>query len=156
MTAMNLRFRPATAHDIPDLTDIWVDIWRDTMPSIDFEARRPWFVERIGQHLAGGVDVVLAVDPDDAARIRGFVTIDRRDGHLDQLGVARAAMGQGVARALIAEARRRSPAGIHLEVNERNDRAVRLYESEGFVLAGTGVSAASGLPLLRYRWTPAG
>jgi putative acetyltransferase len=152
---MDLRFRPATPADIPAMTDIWVDIWRDTMPSIDFEARRPWFVERIGAHLAGGVDVVLAVEPGDDAEILGFVTIDRRDGHLDQLGVARRAMGRGAARRLIAEARRRSPGGVHLEVNEGNPRAVRFYEREGFACTGRGVSPASGLPLLHYRWQPA-
>jgi putative acetyltransferase len=151
---MHLLFRPVTAADMPALTDIWVDIWRHTLPTIDFEARRPWFVERIGEHLAGGVDVVLAVDPADEADILGYVTIDRRSGHLDQLGVARPAMGRGVARALLAEARRLSPGGIHLEVNEHNPRAIRLYESEGFVRTGEGVSPRSGLPLFYYRWTP--
>lgn len=160
-----MRFRPATAADIPALTDIWVEIWRDVMPTIDFEARRPWFVERMAGHLSSGVDVVLAVGPAPASSgaqgqvqgqdaILGFVTIDRRDGHLDQLGVARGAMGRGLARRLIAEARRRSPSGIHLEVNEGNQPAVRLYESEGFVRTGTGVSPASGLPLFHYRWVP--
>jgi putative acetyltransferase len=151
---MPIRFRPLSPSDIPALTDIWVDIWRDTVPEIDFEARRPWFVERLGEHVSGGVDVVLAVDPADEADILGYVTIDRRSGHLDQLGVAREAMRRGVARALLAEARRLSPRGIHLEVNEHNPRAIRLYESEGFVRTGQGVSPRSGLPLLYYRWTP--
>ncbi|MFO1150815.1 MAG: GNAT family N-acetyltransferase [Alsobacter sp.] len=151
---MNLRFRPLSPADLPALTDLWVDIWRDTIPSIDFEARRPWFVERMGEHRANGVDVVLAVDPAGDADILGYVTVDRRNGHIDQLGVAKAAMRRGVARALLAEARRLSPQGLHLEVNEHNPRAVRLYESEGFVPTGRGVSPRSGLPLLHYRWTP--
>lgn len=168
---MNLRFRPYTPADLPALTEIWVDIWRDTAPSIDFEARRPWFVERIGEHVANGVDVILAVDAADesmlgakdqsppvrsvlAAEILGYVTVDRRDGHIDQLGVARPAMRRGAARALLAEARRLSPRGLHLEVNEHNPRAVRLYESEGFVQTGRGVNPRSGLPLLQYRWQP--
>jgi putative acetyltransferase len=154
MSAMTPRFRSFTPDDLPALTDIWVDIWRETLPSIDFEARRPWLVERMGEHMANGVDVVLAVDPADDTAILGYVTVDRRNGHIDQLGVARPAMRRGMARALLAQARRLSPQGLHLEVNEHNPRAVRLYESEGFVQTGRGVSPRSGLPLLYYRWTP--
>ena len=151
---MTPQLRPVTAYDIPALTDLWVDIWRPLVPGIDFDARRPWFVERIAGHLAGGVDVVLAVEEASGA-ILGFVTVDRRTGHLDQLGVAARAEGRGLGRRLLAEARARSPAGLHLEVNDFNTKAIGLYEREGFVCTGEGVSPASGLRLLHYRWTPA-
>ena len=64
------------------------------------------------------------------------------------------AWGSGLARALLDEARRISPAGLGLHVNQNNPRAVRFYEREGFVRVGEGLNPRSGLPIWEYRWTP--
>ena len=120
---------------------------------IDFEARRPWFVERIARLRRDGASVDVAVDSVSGA-VLGVVTVDPRNGHLDQLAVAVSAWGTGVASALLARAREVSPGGLDLEVNAVNTRAIRFYERHGFRRTGEGLSPASGLPLYRYVWRP--
>jgi len=144
------KLRPLAADDVPALLDLWVAAWRDIFPDIDFEARRPWLHERLRDIEAGYGAVVVGLGADGEPA--GFVTIDVKSGYLDQLCVAPAARGSGLARALIGEAKRLSPGIIELEVNESNPRAIRFYEREGFVAVARGVSEASGLPTLRMRW----
>ncbi len=84
------------------------------------------------------------------------MTIDPRLGALDQLCVAPAERGSGLAAALIDEAKSRSPGVIDLDVNEANLRARRFYEREGFRVIGQGVSPHSGLPTLKLRWRARG
>jgi putative acetyltransferase len=86
------------------------------------------------------------------ARPAGFLTLDPASGEIDQLAVAPAHWGSGVADALLAQARALSPQGLSLTVNEANPRAIRFYERQGFCRTGTGVNPASGLPVIRMRW----
>ncbi|HTR14123.1 MAG TPA: GNAT family N-acetyltransferase [Roseiarcus sp.] len=142
--------RSFVADDLPALADLWVAAWAETLPSIDFEARRPWLEARLGDIRATGGAIVVGLGGD--GQPAGFVTIDAKSGYLDQLCVAPAERGSGLAKALIDEAKRRSPGFVELEVNETNARALRFYEREGFVAVARGVSEASGLPTLRMRW----
>jgi ribosomal protein S18 acetylase RimI-like enzyme len=69
---------------------------------------------------------------------------------------AQAEAGRGVGSALLqaceAEARARGCAALRLEVNERNARAVRLYERNGFIRAGRRENYyEDGAPALLYR-----
>ena len=84
----------------------------------------------------------------------GFVTVDPRTLYLDQLVVAPQRWGSGVGAALIAEAKRLSPAGLDLDVNTDNARAIRFYGREGFVVGGAGVNPISGKPVHRMTWRP--
>ena len=79
---------------------------------------------------ASGAAIVVGLDAEGAPA--GFVTIDAKTGDLDQLCVAPSERGSGLARALLDEAKRRSPGAVELEVNEANARALRFYEREGF------------------------
>jgi putative acetyltransferase len=83
----------------------------------------------------------------------GFVTLEQESGHIDQLAVAPEYWAQGAAQALIAEAKRRSPHLLKLEVNQDNLRAARFYEREGFTRRAAGVNPNSGLKTWRYEWT---
>ena len=137
--------------DLPALSDLWVAAWRETGFAIDFEARRPWLARRLEGHRASGGAIVVGLDGD--GRPAGFVTIDPASGYLDQLCVAPVERGSGLARTLLDEAKRLSPGGIDLDVNEGNERARRFYAREGFVFVTKGASAQSGLPTLRLRWS---
>ena len=68
--------------------------------------------------------------------------------------VAPEAWGSTIAGALLAEAKRLSPAGLDLAVNADNARAIRFYEKQGFVVTGTDANARSGAPILKMAWRP--
>ena len=137
----------------PELLDLWVAAWRRVMPDIDFEARRPWFVDHLRELEDAGTAIRCAFDTATGAML-GFVTIDPATGHLDQIAVAPAAQGGGAARALLAEARRLSPGLVTLDVNVGNPRAIAFYRREGFQTISESVNPRSGLPTLALSWTP--
>jgi putative acetyltransferase len=136
--------------DLAALIDVWAAAWSATGLPIDFEARRAWIDDRLRALRAGGAEIAVGLDASD--KPAGFVTIDPNSGYLDQLCVAPAERGSGLATALLNEAKRRSPGVVELDVNEANARAWRFYEREGFSIVGRGVSPHSGLPTFRMRW----
>jgi putative acetyltransferase len=136
--------------DLPALIDLWVAAWSETGLPIDFDARRAWIDERLSALRADGAMIVVGLDASE--KPAGFVAIDPRGGALDQLCVAPAERGSGLASSLLDEAKRRSPGVVDLDVNEANARARRFYEREGFAVVGRGVSPHSGLPTLRMLW----
>jgi putative acetyltransferase len=120
------------------------------MPSIGFEARRPWLADHVIALQARGDAVVCGFLTDGS--MAGFFTLDWQSGYLDQLCVAPSLWGRGVASALIDEAKRRSSGVIVLDVNQENERAVRFYERVGFLRGSAGINVASGLKTWRYSW----
>lgn len=114
---------------------LWVESWQATMPDIDFSTRGDWLRERLAAHLAGGVSVLCE---EEDGRVVGFVTVDARSGHVDQLAVRRDRFGSGVATRLLAAAKAVADGALALEVNQENPRAVRFYMREGFRIIGEG------------------
>jgi putative acetyltransferase len=154
VSASTRALRDFAEDDLAALIDLWVAAWTATGISIDFDARRAWIRDCLAALRARGVEIVVALD--SHGRPAGFVTIDPRSGVLDQLCVAPADRGSGLAIALTDEAKRRSPGAIELKVNEANPRAKRFYEREGFEIVGRGVSSLSGWPTLKMRWRARG
>jgi putative acetyltransferase len=136
--------------DLPALIDLWAAAWTATGIPIDFDARRAWIDNRLRSLLAAGAEIIVGLDASE--RPAGFVTIEPKSGYIDQLCVAPAERGSGLAIGLIKEAKRRSPSFIDLDVNEANPRARRFYDREGFAVVGRGISPHSGLPTLKLRW----
>lgn len=151
---MPVVFRDAAPNDLPALLDLWVASWSEVYGEIDFDARRPWFATHVADWQRDGGFCRLALDGETAA-LAGFIMLRRTDGLLDQICVDRKRKGDGTARKLLEEARRLSPDGVVLAVNTMNPRAIRFYEREGFVRVGEDINPNSGLPIYRYRWTPA-
>jgi putative acetyltransferase len=150
---MSLTLRFYAGRDFTTLAEFWVAAWRGSGFDVNFEARRDWLQGHLAEMAGRGVEIIVACATDGSAV--GFVTIDRRNGYLDQLCVAPAAQGRGVARALLDEAKRLAPGRVELRVNADNFRARAIYERAGFVVAGEGVSPTSGLPTLLLTWTSA-
>ena len=122
------------------------------MPEIDFDARRGWLGRHLAVLTAAGCRILVAeVD----GEIAGFVTVDPRLRHLDQLAVHPAHQGGGVADHLMEGAKALSPAGLDLDVNDDNGRARRFYARHGFEMVASGRNPNSGRPTLLMRWRSA-
>jgi putative acetyltransferase len=128
---------------------LWLETWLQAYPSIDFDARVDWWRERWRTELVPVAQIVVAEQ--DGALI-GFVTIDDT-GYLDQLVVSPAQWGTNVSKALVDEAKRRSPGGVTLKVNADNLRAIRFYERNGFAKTGEEVNSSERAVWL-MAWTP--
>lgn len=143
--------RPFAPEDLAPAADLWVASWALTMPDIDFEARRPWFLQHVATLTGAGTRILVAQTPDTLA---GFVMIDPATCYLDQLAVAPAFWGKGAAEALMAAARTASPAGIVLDVNQDNPRAIAFYRRAGLEITAAGANPMSGRTTWRMEWRP--
>jgi putative acetyltransferase len=130
---------------------LWLRAWQATFPHIDFAARVGWWRERWRNELLPSAEVTIA---ETADAIIGFVTVDPRTLYLDQIVVAPEHWAGGIGVALLDCAKRLSPAGLDLDVNTDNIRAIRFYEKHGFYVAGAGVNPVSGRPVHRMHWRP--
>jgi hypothetical protein len=60
--APSLVLRPRADRDMDTIADLWVASWRETMPNIDFSARRDWFVNHISKLEAEGAITICALE----------------------------------------------------------------------------------------------
>jgi putative acetyltransferase len=145
-----VKLRPYTSADEAAAIALWQRTWQQAYPHLDFAARVPWWRARWRDELVPAARIVIA---EQNGTMAGFVTVDSA-GYLDQIVVAPEAWGTNVAEALLAEARRLSPAGLDLAVNADNARAIRFYEKHGFVATGSDVNPRSGAPIRKMAWRP--
>ena len=143
--------RAYTARDEDAAVALWLRTWQAAYPRLDFAARLHWWRARWRNELVPKTEIILAES--DGALI-GFVTVDPRTLYLDQIVVAPERWASGVGATLIAEAKRLSPAGLDLDVNTDNARAIRFYIRQSFSISGAGVNAISGKPVHRMSWRP--
>jgi len=137
--------------DLKAAIALWLRAWQAAMPEIDFSVRLTWWRERWTRELVPNNTIRIA---ERDGQIAGFVVIDPGSGYLDQIAVAPEDWGTGVAKRLMDEAKRISPARISLEVNQENARGIRFYERAGFERTGEGINPLSGRPTWRYAWKP--
>ena len=143
--------RPYASADEDAAIELWRRTWQQHYPQIDFTARVAWWRERWRNELVPAATIMMAER--DGALV-GFVTVDQKTRYLDQIVVAPEAWGSEVATALMAEARRLSPAGLDLKVNADNARAIRFYEKHGFAISGHEVNPRSRAPIHTMSWRP--
>jgi putative acetyltransferase len=143
--------RAYDARDEDAAIALWLRSWQRTYPAIDFSARLDWWRARWRSELVPAATIVVA---EAGQAMLGFVTVDPQTRYLDQIVVAPEHWGSAVGAALIAEARRISPAGLDLDVNIDNARAIRFYEKLGFIISGAGTNPISGKPVHRMSWRP--
>jgi putative acetyltransferase len=130
---------------------LWLRTWQAAYPQLDFAARLDWWRERWRSELLPVAEVVVA---EAGGAMIGFVTVDPRTLYLDQIVVAPEHWRSAVGSALIAEAKRISPAGLDLDVNTDNARAIGFYFKHGFTISGAGKNPISGKPVHRMSWRP--
>ncbi|MBV9138858.1 MAG: GNAT family N-acetyltransferase [Hyphomicrobiales bacterium] len=131
--------------------DLWVAAWRKAMPEIDFDLRRKWFSGHLAQLKLRGFVMRCATGSRDR-RVLGFIALSPKLRHLEQIVVKPDQWGNGVAASLMTEAKRLSPDGLWLDVNEDNSRAIAFYEKHGFRRLNRSRNPKSGLPTFRYAW----
>ena len=153
MTTPNVTLRSYTDADEAAAIALWQRSWQVTYPAIDFAARIAWWRKWWRDKIVAKAQIVVA-ESDNT--IVGFITIEPDTGYLDQIVVAPEAWGKGLAEALLKEAKRIAPDGIHLMVNKDNDRAIAFYRKHGFLYFGEGANPVSGRPVDLMRWRPAG
>ena len=146
-----ISLRAYAADDEDASVALWLRTWKATYPEIDFAARIGWWRESWRNELLPVDEVIVA---ETEGGMIGFVTIDTATGYLDQLVVAPEYWGSGAGLALIAEAKRLSPAGVDLDVNVDNARAKAFYGKCGFVVTGDGKNPITGRPIHRMSWRP--
>ncbi|MGB6537885.1 MAG: GNAT family N-acetyltransferase [Xanthobacteraceae bacterium] len=150
-----MRLRRYRADDEDGAIALWLRTWRAAYPQLDFAARLDGWRQRWRSELVPFAEIVIAErEGDQKPTMIGFVTVDPRTGYLDQLVVAPERWGSGVGGALIAAARKLSSAGLDLDVNTDNARAIRFYRRQAFVISGTGINPNSKKPVYRMSWRP--
>ena len=143
--------RPYAAADEDAAIELWRRSWQLAYPQIDFGARVDWWRQRWRDQIVPTATITVA---EANGRMVGFVTVDPRSRDLDQVVVAPEDWGLGIAAALMAEAKRISPAGLDLHVNKDNARAIRFYEKHGFTIRGEALNWRSGAPVHKMCWRP--
>jgi len=147
------RLRRYEPRDEDAAVALWLRSWQAAYPQIDFAARLGWWRERWRNALVPSAAIVVA---ESGGSIVGFVTLDPATRYIDQIVVAPPHWGTQVGAALIAEAKRLSPAGLELDVNTDNARAIGFYRKHEFAVTGEGVNPISGVPVHRMSWRPPG
>jgi putative acetyltransferase len=147
----DVSLRRYAAADEAAAIELWRRTWQAAYPGIDFGARLDWWRARWRGELVPSAEIMLAVAGDELV---GFVTVDARTGYLDQIVVAPERWGSDIAATLLAEAKHVSPAGLDLDVNTDNNRAIRFYTKQRFVVSGAGTNPMSGKPVHRMSWRP--
>src|SRR5262249_7121723 len=151
MPSAPFTLRRYTEADEAAAIELWRRTWQLAYPDIDFTARVDWWRERWRNELVASA--IITVAERDGALL-GYVTVDPSNGYLDQLLAAPEEWGSGLGTALIEEAKRISPRGLDLLVNQTNARAIRFYDKQGFVITGADVNPQSGAPLHKMSWRP--
>jgi putative acetyltransferase len=147
----DVSLRAYRADDEDASVALWLRTWQAAYPDIDFNKRLDWWRMRWRNELLPAAAVVIA---ETKAGMIGFVTIDAATRYLDQLVVAPEYWGAGIGLALINEAKRLSPAGVDLDVNADNARALAFYNKCGFAVTGDGKNPITGRPIHRMSWRP--
>jgi len=146
----SFRLAPRRAEDLTPLIDLWVESWQTVMPQIDFESRRAWFSAHIRALEEQGAVTICGFDAE--GDLAGFFLLVVAQAYVEQLAVHPRRFGSGLAGRLLDRAKSLSPAGLTLDVNADNPRALSFYEREGFSRVGAGTNPLSGLATWTLAW----
>ena len=160
-----MRVRAAMSSDCPAITSAYIASWRAGYRDLLTQAELDVLAETRRGHDWGTAisqpDRIVLVAEDDSARSSGWSNVNTRPSRgrlpwLQMLYVIPSAWGTGTANGLLHNAldvaHRAGHHSVWLEVVDRQMRARRFYEREGFVLDNTMKPGSNGLfDLLYYR-----
>jgi putative acetyltransferase len=144
-----IHLRPYTANDETETATLWIDTWQAVYPGIDFAAREDAL--RWRDEIVPPATITLALAGE---RIVGVITVEPATGYVDQLAVASDMWGTPVGTMLLDQAKRLSPATLHLRVNQDNARAIRFYLKHGFFQDGETFNQRLDKAQFIMRWRP--
>ena len=143
--------RPYQPRDEDAAIALWLRTWQPPIRSSISPSGSTGGASAGATSLLPAAEVVVAEADGGDDRLR-----HRRSAHAlsrsDRGGAGALALGVGAA--LIAEAKRISPAGLDLDVNIDNARAIGFYRRLGFLITGAGKNPISGKPVHRMSWRP--
>jgi putative acetyltransferase len=151
MPSAAFTLRPYDAADEEAAIELWFRTWQLAYPQIDFTARLDWWRKRWQVEVLPTSTITVA---EADGKLIGFVTVDPKQGYLDQIVVAPESWNSGLAAALIDDAKTHSPHRLTLHVNKDNPRAIRFYEKHGFIIMGGDVNPNSRRPVYKMTWRP--
>jgi putative acetyltransferase len=147
-----VRLRRYTDDDETATATLWITTWQTVYPEVDYAAREDALRQRWRDEIVPPATITLATAGE---RIVGFITVDPGTGYVDQLAVASDMWGASVGTILLDEAKRLSPTTLHLRVNQDNRRALRFYDTHGFIQDGESFNERIGKTQFIMRWRPA-
>lgn len=160
----DVELRPARPADLGSVADLWAAGWPDghlgNVPDELVRVRTPEFFRERTAHRLGQTTVAVT-----GGEVAGFVVVVSDE--VEQVYVAAAHRGSGIAAVLLAEAERQVAANGHLRarlaVVPGNDRAQRFYRRSGWSDDGPADFPAPGpdgpvtVPVRRYvKWVAPG
>jgi diamine N-acetyltransferase len=150
----SLEFRRATATDIPVLAKLAQRIWRACYPGIvsteqiEYMLARMYHVETIRGELNAGVYWELALLRDQPVGFLSITCEKPAAAKLNKLYLACEFHGRGMGRQMIERSCRVATelgaSELWLQVNKRNERAIRAYQRAGFRISKSAVFEIGG------------
>ncbi|WP_348788010.1 GNAT family N-acetyltransferase [Leifsonia sp. NPDC080035] len=144
-----LLLRPASAADADAVADVFLAARAGMtyLPALHTEEEtRSW----IAGVVLPGCSVTVAIE---GTAVLGFSALD--GDWLEHLYVRPDAHGRGIGTRLLAEAKATGPGELNLHTFQRNARARRFYERNGFAIVALsdGTANEEREPDIHYRWT---
>ncbi len=145
-----VHLRPYQAQDLHAIVMLWYQTWHATFPDLEHPDPLPlWRHRFVNEFLPRGAVWVAVHDE----RIIGFIVVDVEANYLDQIFVERTYHGQGIATALLNQAKTLCPTELTLHTLQNNVRACAFYEREGFRAGQRGLNPVNGQPNIAYHWS---
>ena len=148
-----MRLRPYEQADESPLVALWHAAKQQAYPYLPLE--RSYTIETdtrfFRENLLPRCEIVVALDGDEP--LLGFLALS--GSYVDRLYVHPRRQRSGVGRALLDEAKARSPRGLDLHTHQQNVSACSFYERHGFRAVRFGTSGPpESAPDVLYRWDP--